>query len=146
MDSGLSAWLGEKLVIDGMSLAGQVFLVTFVIVWLTELTSNTATSNIMIPIAAAMAYADEVSPYSFMIPTTLACSCAFCLPVATPPNMVVFSSGRLPMREMIRAGVFLNVICSLVILAWNFSVIPAVLSVEPDEFPAWGETASFASS
>ena len=142
-DSGLSSYLGDKLGGVNISLPGQVFLLVFVMIWLTELTSNTATSNIMIPIAAAISVGAAVSPYTFMIPAALACSCAFCLPVATPPNMVVFSSGRLPIAEMIRAGVFLNIICSVLILGWAFSVIPAVLDVEADEFPEWAATADF---
>ena len=138
--SGLSTWLGQQLVVDGISLPAQVFLVTFVIEWVTCLTSNTATSNIMIPIAAEMANAAQVSPYTIMIPVTFACSCAFCLPVATPPNMVAFASGRLPVREMFKAGIFLNVLCSILILGWTFSLIPAVLEVEPDEFPVWAQS------
>lgn len=143
VDSGLSAYLGDKLGGLNISLAGQVFLVVFFMIWLTELTSNTATSNIMIPISASIAVGAAVSPYTFMVPAALACSCAFCLPVATPPNMVVFASKRLPMTEMIRAGVFLNIVCSVLILAWTFSLIPAVLDVEADEFPIWAATADF---
>ena len=137
--SGLSAFLGEKLGDLSIALSGQVFFVIFVIIWLTELTSNTATSNIMIPIAASIAVGSGVSPYTFMIPAALACSCAFCLPIATPPNMVVFSSGRLPMIEMNKAGVFLNIICSVLILGAAFSIIPAVLNVDADEFPVWAK-------
>jgi sodium-dependent dicarboxylate transporter 2/3/5 len=139
VDSGLSAWLGELLGNLSISLAGQVFLFIFVIAWLTELTSNTATSNIMIPIGASIAYGSQVSPYTFMIPAAMACSCAFCLPIATPPNMVVFSSGRLPLIEMNKAGVLLNIISTLLIFGTTFSIIPAVLDVGADEFPAWAE-------
>lgn len=141
--SGLSAYLGDKLGGMDISLALQVFLIVFFIIWLTELTSNTATSNIMIPIAASIAVGASVSPYTFMIPAALACSCAFCLPVATPPNMVVFASKRLPMTEMMRAGIFLNLACSVIILTWTFTLIPAVLDVDADEFPEWAGNAAF---
>ena len=137
ISSGLSAYLGDTLGKMDMSLAGQVFLVTFFISFITCLTSNTATSSIMIPIAASMAVGAEVSPYTFMIPTAMACSCAFCLPVATPPNMVVFASGRLAMVDMMRVGVFLNILCSVLILAATFTIIPAVLDVDADELPDW---------
>mmetsp|Transcript_14840 Transcript_14840/g.30283 ORF Transcript_14840/g.30283 Transcript_14840/m.30283 type:complete len:484 (+) Transcript_14840:658-2109(+) len=140
LESGLSAYLGEQLGSMDVPLAAQLFVCVFFMIWLTELTSNTATSNIMIPIAASIAVGSGVSPYTFMIPAALACSCAFCLPVATPPNMVVFASGRLPMSEMIRAGVFLNVVCSVLILGLAFTLIPAVLKVDADELPAWAET------
>ena len=140
LDSGLSAYLGEQLGSMDVPLAAQLFVCVFFMIWLTELTSNTATSNIMIPISASIAVGSGVSPYTFMIPAALACSCAFCLPVATPPNMVVFASGRLPMSEMIRAGVFLNIVCSVLILGLAFTLIPAVLDVEADELPEWAAT------
>jgi sodium-dependent dicarboxylate transporter 2/3/5 len=139
VEGGLSAFLGEQLGNLDISLPGQVFLFLFVIIWLTELTSNTATSNIMIPIGASIAFGSMVSPYTFMIPAALACSCAFCLPIATPPNMVVFASGRLPLIEMNKAGVLLNLICSLLIFGVTFSIVPAVLDVGADEFPFWAE-------
>jgi solute carrier family 13 (sodium-dependent dicarboxylate transporter), member 2/3/5 len=136
-ESGLSSYLGDILGKLDVSLAGQVFLIVFLISFVTCLTSNTATASIMIPISAAIALGAGVSPYTFMIPTTFACSCAFCLPVATPPNMVVFASGRLPIGEMMRAGFFLNVLCSVLILAATFTIIPAVLNVDADELPEW---------
>lgn len=140
VSSGLSTYLGDTLGDMEVSLPAQVFLITFFISFITCLTSNTATSSIMIPIAASMAVGAEVSPYTFMIPTAMACSCAFCLPVATPPNMVVFASGRLAMVEMMRVGVLLNVLCSVLILGATFTIIPAVLGVDADEFPDWAAT------
>ena len=110
---------------------------------MTELTSNTATSNVMVPIAASIAYGAKVSPYTFMIPAVLACSCAFCLPIATPPNSVVFSSGRLPLVEMNRSGVVMNLVCSVLILGGAFTIIPAVLGVQATESPTWAENAAF---
>lgn len=144
VESGLSTYLGEQLAtLDGkIALPGIVFVVIFLIIWLTELTSNTSTSNIMIPIAASLAVATMSSPFTFMIPATMACSCAFCLPIATPPNMVVFSTGRLPMREMNKAGILLNIICSLILLGAAFSIIPAVTGVAASDFPSWAESAA----
>lgn len=136
-ESGLSEYLGEILGGMDVSLPAQVFLVVFFISFVTCLTSNTATSSIMIPISAAIALGAGVSPYTFMIPVAFACSCAFCLPVATPPNMVVFASGRLPIKEMMRAGVFLNILCSVLILGATFTIIPAVLGVPADALPEW---------
>ena len=142
LDSGLSAYLGILLGNMSIPLAGQAFIFIFVIIWLTELTSNTATSNIMIPIGASIAVGSQVSPYTFMISAALACSCAFCLPIATPPNMVVFSSGRLPLIEMNKAGVFLNLFCSMLILGAIFSIVPAVLGVSVNDFPPWAENSA----
>ena len=136
-ESGLSEFLGDTMGGMNVSLPLQVFFVTFFISFVTCLTSNTATSSIMIPISASIAVGAGVSPYTFMIPTALACSCAFCLPVATPPNMVVFASERLPIIEMMRAGVFLNILCSVLILGATFTIIPAVLDVPADVLPEW---------
>eukprot|EP00934_Nitzschia_sp_Nitz4_P007683 Nitzschia sp. Nitz4//scaffold4_size323378//207815//209578//NITZ4_000679-RA/size323378-processed-gene-0.293-mRNA-1//1//CDS//3329553456//7673//frame0 len=141
--SGLSDFLGEKLGAMDVSLGAQIFILVFVIVWLTEFTSNTATSNVMIPIAASLAVGARASPYSFMIPAAIACSCAFCLPVATPPNMVAFSSGRLPMVEMNKAGIFLNMMCTFLILGLAFTIIPAVVGVGVRDFPEWAQSAAF---
>lgn len=138
MDSGLSAFLGESLKgLGALSTAGIVFIVLNLIIWLTELTSNTATSNIMIPVAAALAVALETNPYTFMIPVTLACSCAFALPIATPPNMVVFSTGRVSLVEMNKAGLFLNIVSSLVLLLGAYTFIPWALGEAPQGNPVW---------
>jgi len=138
VDSGLSTYLGEKLKsLDAMPTAGIVFLFTTLIIWLTQLTSNTATSTIMIPIAASLAVSLGSNPYTIMLPVTFACSCAFAMPIATPPNMVVFATGRLPLREMNKAGVVLNIIASLVILVGAFTFIPWVLNEDPTGTPDW---------
>ena len=140
VEGGLSGYLGDQLAALNISTVWLVFLMTTLIIWLTELTSNTSTSNIMIPIAASLAVAAGTSPYSFMLPAALACTCAYALPIATPPNMVVFSSGRLPMSEMNKAGIFLNIISSFIILGATFSVIPAVFGVGATELPSWAES------
>ena len=140
VQSGLSEFLGDSLASLDISLPALLFVLVTLIIWLTELTSNTSTSNIMVPVAASIAVALQASPYTFMLPATMACSCAFVLPIATPPNMVVFSTGRVPMREMNKAGVLLNVVCSLILFGAAFTIIPAVLRVPATEFPSWAET------
>jgi solute carrier family 13 (sodium-dependent dicarboxylate transporter), member 2/3/5 len=136
-DGGLSKFLGDKMAAMDVSIGALVFILTFFIIWLTEITSNTSTANIMIPISAALAIGREASPFTFMIPATMACSCAFFLPIATPPNMVVYATGLLPLRDMNKAGVFLNFVCLFIIVGAVYSIIPAVLGVRPDEFPTW---------
>ena len=140
IDSGLSSFLGEQLAKLEISTTCLVILMITLIIWLTELTSNTATSNVMIPIAASIAINSQVSPYTFMIPAAMACSCAFVLPIATPPNLVAFSTGQLPMREMNKAGVFLNIVCSFILWAAAYTVIPVVLGVSAMDFPSWAVT------
>lgn len=146
VESGLSQYLGDQLANLDLSLAALLFLTITLIVWLTELTSNTSTSNIFVPLAASLAVATQVSPYTFMIPATMACSCAFVLPIATPPNSVVFSTGLLPMREMNKAGIILNVLGSLVLFAAAYTIIPVTLGVDANDYPTWAETNTIESS
>jgi sodium-dependent dicarboxylate transporter 2/3/5 len=88
-----------------MSLA----VVSFII-FLTELTSNTATTTALVPMFAAMAVGLGIAPITIIIPATIAASCAFMLPVATPPNAIVFGSGLIRIPQMARAGIWLNIL------------------------------------
>ncbi|MCB0324710.1 MAG: anion permease, partial [Bdellovibrionales bacterium] len=89
--------------------------------FLTEVTSNTATATMLLPILAAGAEILGIHPYLLMIPATLSASCAFMLPVATPPNAVVFGSGRVTIPQMAKAGFVLNVFGAfwIVALMWT---------------------------
>lgn len=141
VESGLSKYLGDKLIgLDSMPTAGVVFIFTTLVIWLTQVTSNTATSNIMIPIAASLAVSLETNPYTIMIPVTIACSCAFAMPIATPPNMVAFATGQVPLREMNKSGAFLNIISSIIILMAAYTFIPWVLNEDPAGLPDWAAT------
>lgn len=109
--TGLAAWIGEALTIAaGVPLVILLLLVASVIVFLTELTSNTATAAAFLPILAGLAVALGQDPLLFTVIAALAASCAFMLPVATPPNAVVFGSGAIQMEEMVRAGFLLNLL------------------------------------
>lgn len=114
--SGLSEILATQLQALGVL---PVFLVVIIIclgvTFLTEATSNTATTTLLMPILAATAFALAVDPKYLMIPATMSASCAFMLPVATPPNVVVFSSGRFPIEKMAQEGFVLNLIGAVVI-------------------------------
>ena len=116
LSSGLSTIVGEALA--GASnlhpLAMMVVLCT-VVTFLTEATSNTATTTILMPIAAATAVAAAIDPRLLMIPVALSASCAFMLPVATPPNVIVFSTGNVPIGQMVREGFALNLLGVVVI-------------------------------
>jgi sodium-dependent dicarboxylate transporter 2/3/5 len=94
-----------------------VLVVATATIFLTELTSNTATAATLVPILAALAPGLGVPPMQLIIPATLAASCAFMLPVATPPNAIVFGSGRVTLREMMRTGFWLNLLALLPITA-----------------------------
>ena len=120
--SGLGQWLGESfiLAINFEPWIIVLLIVTFII-FLTELTSNTATTSTFLPIAASIAIATSVSPLNIAIPLVLASSLAFMLPVATPPNAIVYGSGRLTIANMIKAGFILNIIgIILITTAHNF--------------------------
>ena len=85
------------------------------VTFLTEVTSNTATSSLLMPLLAATAVAGDINPMLLMVPAVLSASCAFMLPVATAPNAIVFGSGRVRIKEMARAGFVLNLIGAVVI-------------------------------
>lgn len=86
-----------------------------VIIFLTEVTSNTATAAAFLPLLGALALAQDASPLLLTIPAAIAASCAFMMPVATPPNAIVFSSGHMKIGDMIRAGFALNVMGIVVV-------------------------------
>jgi sodium-dependent dicarboxylate transporter 2/3/5 len=96
---------------------------------LTQLTSNTATTTVLLPILAATALAAGASPVLYMLPATFAASAAFMLPVATPPNAIVFASGRITVAQMARAGVLLNLLSVPVIALLCWWLGPHVLGM-----------------
>ncbi len=116
--SGLSLAIGQALVgFRHWPLVALVWLLCLAVTSLTEVTSNTATSTLLMPILAATAIAIGVDPLALMAPAALSASCAFMLPIATPPNAIVFGSGELTVRMMVRHGLFLSLLGTLVITA-----------------------------
>jgi sodium-dependent dicarboxylate transporter 2/3/5 len=114
--SGLSETIGESL--GGVATLPTIVLVLLIalaVTFLTEVTSNTASTALLMPILAGVALAADVEPALMMIPAALSASCAFMLPVATPPNAVVFGSDRITIAQMARRGVILNVIGAILI-------------------------------
>ncbi|WGG47937.1 DASS family sodium-coupled anion symporter [Rossellomorea sp. DA94] len=135
-ETGLAEWIGKQLtVLDGVSFIIILAAVTTFVIFLTEITSNTATATMMFPIMAALAAALDVHPYSLMVAAGLAASCAFMLPVATPPNAVVFGSGYIKMGDMVKAGVWLNLISIVFITLLIYFVMPLVWGVDLGAFP-----------
>ncbi len=114
--SGLSEALGAAFAgLTHLPVLLMVVLVAAMVTALTELNSNTATAVLLLPILAAAALAMDVDPLLLMLPATLSASCAFMLPVATPPNAIVFGSGRVPIQTMVREGLVLNVLGLIII-------------------------------
>jgi sodium-dependent dicarboxylate transporter 2/3/5 len=109
--SGLSQWIGEQvLAFRFLPLPLLIILTTSLVIYLTELTSNTATASVFFPILGGVADGLELPPQLLLLPAGLAASCAFMMPIATPPNAIVFGSGHITMRQMIAAGFWLNLI------------------------------------
>jgi len=109
--SGLSQWIGESIQgFSSLPVIMMIVLICLMITFLTEVTSNTATATMILPVLAAMAVAVKISPFLLMLPATISASCAFMTPVATPPNAIVFGSGQVPIRTMAKTGLVLNLI------------------------------------
>jgi sodium-dependent dicarboxylate transporter 2/3/5 len=117
-ETGLTKWLAEELeILSGISFVLIVTVVVTVVVFLTEMTSNAATATLFIPVMGALAISLGQSPLALMVPTALACSMAFMLPVATPPNAIVFGTREITIDQMMRVGLLLNLV-SILILIW----------------------------
>jgi sodium-dependent dicarboxylate transporter 2/3/5 len=125
--SGLAKWLGEYLTVLGYlpPLAIYIGLALFVLV-LSELASNTAIAAMAMPLAASLAAAVGEPPLKLMLITALASSTGFALPIATPPNTIVFGSGQVTVRQMARAGILLDVLSVLLIVAVVSVLYPIV--------------------
>ena len=126
--SGLGQWLGTSFsLLVELKPWLIILLITTFIVFLTELTSNTATTSTFLPIATSIAVAISVAPISIAIPLVMASSLAFMLPVATPPNAIVYGSGKITITNMIKAGFILNLIGILIISLVSHYLLPASL-------------------
>ena len=112
--TGLAVWIGS-LIPQGISLVLIVILVVILIIFLTELTSNMATTATFLPVVAAIAIQSDFDPILVTAAVALAASCAFMLPVATPPNAIVFGSGLIRVPQMARAGFLINVLGIIIV-------------------------------
>ncbi|NWU42243.1 S13A2 protein, partial [Hylia prasina] len=135
-ESGLSAWLGTKLTpLQSIPHPAIAFLLCLLVATFTECTSNVATTTLFLPILASMAEAICLNPLYVMLPCTLSASLAFMLPVATPPNAIVFSYGQLRVIDMAKAGFLLNILgvltITLAINTWASSLF------QLQTFPSW---------
>lgn len=114
--SGLSDAIGQQLAgFTQLPLWLTILMICLSVTFLTEVTSNTATTTLLMPILAATAVAADLDPLTLMLPAALSASCAFMLPVATPPNAIIFASGRIRVQEMARKGFVINLMGSVLI-------------------------------
>ncbi len=126
-ESGLSEFLAVQLHgLKSYSLPFLIMIVSTGMNFLTELTSNTATTQLVMPILLSTAKVIDVSPVWLMLPAVLSASCAFMFPVATPPNAIIFGSGRVRVYEMVKVGVILNILGILVVSVASYFFIPYI--------------------
>jgi sodium-dependent dicarboxylate transporter 2/3/5 len=126
--SGLAEWLGTNLQgLGALPLFALVIVVAALIIFLTELTSNIATTATFLPVVGAVAIESGYDPIVLTVPVTLAASCAFMLPVATPPNAIVFGSGMLTIPKMARTGLVLNIVAIFVVSSVAMVLAPRFL-------------------
>ena len=126
--SGLAAAIGSSVAgLEGVPTWVLMAAVGALFVFLTEITSNTATSTMAMPIMAGAAVGLGVAPLALMATAALAASMAFMLPVATPPNAIVFGSGYMTIPQMVRAGIWMNIISILIIVAAASWLVPLLI-------------------
>lgn len=126
-DSGLTEWIVQQMsVLQGTHLIVLVLVITLVVIFLTEITSNTATATLILPVLGALAAAVDVAPMVLMVPAAIAASYAFMLPVATPPNAIVFSSRYVTIPQMARAGFYMNLLASGMITLFVILILPLI--------------------
>lgn len=140
--TGLSALIGEKFSgLQGMHPFFMIMIICFGLTFLTEVTSNTATTQMILPILASLAVDMQTNPLLLMVPATLSASCAFMMPVATPPNAIVFGSGRIRIAEMAKVGIFINIVGVFVIGLFFYFVGTALFAIDTNFFPEWAKIA-----
>ncbi|MDE1451548.1 Sodium-dependent dicarboxylate transporter SdcS [Bacillus paralicheniformis] len=135
-ETGLAEWIGGRLtVLDGFNFVVIVVISAALVLFLTEITSNTATATMILPVLASLALALNVHPYALMVPAAMAANCAFMLPVGTPPNAIIFASGKLKISEMVRTGFVINIFTLILIVGAVFYILPNLWGVDLTVFP-----------
>lgn len=135
--SGLAAWIGEQMTqLSGFNILLIILIIIATVNFLTEITSNLATASMLLPILAQMAISIDVHPFLLMVAATVAASCAFMLPVATPPNAVVFGSGYLRIPDMVQKGFRMNLISIILLTFFVYVILPWLWGFNMGAFPA----------
>ncbi|MBT8319431.1 MAG: DASS family sodium-coupled anion symporter [Gramella sp.] len=133
--TGLARWLGLQItLLEALPFLLLILIVIFSVNFITELTSNLATTAMLLPILAPIALKLDLNPYMLLVATTVAASCAFMLPVATPPNAVVFGSGYLKIPDMVKTGIWMNLISILFLTFMVYLILPLIWEFDPYGF------------
>jgi len=136
--TGLDRWIGYQLI--GLKNVPVLLIILSVVtlgVWLSEMTSNTATTTTLMPILAAVALAIGQDPRLLMIPAAIACSCAFLLPVATPPNAIVFGTGYIKLPQMIKAGITFEIVGMFIVTLLSYLFMSIAFGIHAGIMPTW---------
>ena len=141
--SGLTEWIGVQLgALQSVPIIVVMLVIALTVTFLTEMTSNTATTTMMLPILAATAHALDANPLALMLPATISASCAFMLPIGTPPNAIVFASGRINLIQMAKTGLWLNLISVVAITAFVYFWVVPTFDISLSEPPDWMHASS----
>ena len=136
--TGLAEWIGEALAgLQVLPTIGLILAVTLVVIFLTELTSNTATAAAFLPILGSLAIGIGENPLLLTVPAALAATCAFMMPVATPPNAIVYGSSFVSIPQMARAGLYLNLLFTILITFLAYLLVVLAFGVEVGTVPTW---------
>lgn len=134
--SGLAVWLGNQMTtFAGLTTIVLILLLITAVNFLTEITSNLATTAMLLPVLAPMALTVDMHPFILMVGAAVAASCAFMLPVATPPNAVVFGSGYLRIPDMVSKGFVMNIISIIILTLFVYFVLPVLWDLTVEGFP-----------
>ena len=134
--SGLTEWVANQLtVLQGANIVLLVAMIVLLVIFLTEVTSNTATASLLLPIMGALAIAMNIHPLATMIAVAIAASFAFMLPVATPPNAIVFASRAVTIPQMAKVGFALNMLGVVIITLFVMVVLPLAMGVDIQHLP-----------
>jgi sodium-dependent dicarboxylate transporter 2/3/5 len=137
-ESGLTHWLGQQL--NAVRLLPLVFIIIIICTmttFTTEFASNTAMASTLLPIIAGLAIALQLNPIILMIPATISSSTAFMLPVATPPNAIVFGSGYIKIRDMVKIGIIMNLLGLVLITLFLYTTAQGIFNFDWDTLPTW---------
>ena len=136
--SGLSEFIGQQFIgLQDANVFSLIAALSAMVVFLTEVTSNTATAEMLLPLVASVAKAIDMNPLLLMLPVTLSASMAFMMPVATPPNAIVFASGHLKIADMIKTGIIINLLAILMITLVTYFWGMQIFSIDANVIPEW---------
>ncbi|WP_370214240.1 SLC13 family permease [Mesoflavibacter profundi] len=134
--TGLAKWIGEQMTtFAGVTTIILLLLLIAAVNFLTEITSNLATTAMLLPVLAPMAISVDIHPFILMVGAAVAASCAFMLPVATPPNAVVFGSGYLRIPDMVKKGFVMNLVSIILLTLFVYFVLPLLWNITIEGFP-----------